>query len=228
MTIKICGITNPEDALAAAAAGATAIGFNFYPRSPRYIAPQRAAEIATPAGVRRVGVFVNEPAARVEEIARIARLDVAQLHGDERPADYPAGLVVWKAVRVTDDFDLSLYAECPAEALLLDGPAAGLYGGAGNPFDWSRLAGESACPPRMDAHRKQGGAGAFACQSGRARFSLPIILAGGLDASNVARAVAIAHPWGVDACSRIEAAPGKKDHKKMTEFLQAAREALRA
>jgi phosphoribosylanthranilate isomerase len=206
MTIKICGITNAEDALAAAAAGATAIGFNFYPRSPRYIAPERAAEIATPAGVRRVGVFVNEPAARVEEIARIARLDVAQLHGDERPVDYPAALAVWKAVRVTEDFDLSLYAECPAEALLLDGPASGLYGGAGKTFDWS---------------------------VGGACFSLPIIpkpiiLAGGLDASNVARAVARAHPWGVDACSRIEKAPGKKDHKKMIEFLQAAREALRA
>jgi phosphoribosylanthranilate isomerase len=201
MTIKICGITNAEDALAAAAAGATAIGFNFYPRSPRYIAPQRAAEIATPAGVRRVGVFVNEPAARVEEIARIARLDVAQLHGDERPADYPAALAIWKAVRVTEDFDLSLYAECGAEALLLDGPASGLYGGAGIAFDWS---------------------------VGGACFSLPIILAGGLDASNVARAVALAHPWGVDACSRIEASPGKKDHKKMTEFLQAAMEALRA
>ena len=201
MTIKICGITNPEDALAAAAAGATALGFNFYPRSPRYIAPERAAAIATPAGVRRVGVFVNEPAARVEEIARIAKLDVAQLSGDERPADYPAALAVWKAVRVAEDFDLSLYAECPAEALLLDGPAAGLYGGAGKTFDWSL---------------------------GGACFGLPIILAGGLDASNVARAVAMAHPWGVDACSRIEAAPGRKDHKKMTEFLQAAREALRA
>ena len=213
MTIKICGITNPEDALAATAAGATALGFNFYPRSPRYIAPEGAAQIATPAGVRRVGVFVNEPAARVEEIARIARLDVAQLHGDEQPADYPDALVVWKAVRVTEDFDLSLYAECPAEALLLDGPASGLYGGAGKAFDWSAI-GKS----------RQ----AKACPTGGACSSLPIILAGGLDASNVARAVAIAHPWGVDACSRIEETPGKKDHQKMIDFLQAAREALRA
>lgn len=203
MTIKICGITNPEDAFAATAAGATAIGFNFYPRSPRYIAPQRAAEIATPAGVRRVGVFVDETAARVEEIARIARLDVAQLHGDERPEDYPAALAIWKAVRVTENFDLARYAEYAAEALLLDGPAPGLHGGGGVAFDWSNCG---------------------ACFS----LPIPIILAGGLDASNVARAVAIAHPWGVDACSRIEAAPGKKDHKKMTEFLQAAREALRA
>jgi phosphoribosylanthranilate isomerase len=201
MTIKICGITNAEDALAAAAAGATAIGFNFYPPSPRYIAPERAAEIATPAGVGRVGVFVNEPAARVEEIARIARLDVAQLHGDEEPADYPSAVAVWKAVRVSGDFDLSRYNGCPAEALLLDGPASELYGGAGRTFDWSLVGGGA---------------------------TKRLILAGGLDASNVARAVALAHPWGVDACSRIESAPGKKDHKKMTEFLQAAREALRA
>jgi len=232
MTIKICGITNPEDALAATAAGATALGFNFYSRSPRYIAPERAAQIATPAGVRRVGVFVNEPAARVEEIARIARLDVAQLHGDEQPADYPDALVVWKAVRVTEDFDLSLYAECPAEALLLDGPASGLYGGAGKAFDWSVLgwlAGESACPTMASKGLPACGAGAFACQPGGASGSpLPIILAGGLDASNVARAVALAHPWGVDACSRIEETPGKKDHQKMIDFLQAAREALRA
>jgi phosphoribosylanthranilate isomerase len=228
MTIKICGITNAEDALAAAAAGATAIGFNFYPRSPRYIAPERAAEIATPAGVRRVGVFVNEPAARVEEIARIARLDVAQLHGDERPADYPAALAVWKAVRVTGNFDLSLYADCPAEALLLDGPASGLYGGAGRTFDWSVVG-------MLETRNRSGQARACPTRGaqdlGGACFSLPMkrfILAGGLDASNVARAVALAHPWGVDACSRIEEAPGKKDLKKMTEFLQAAREALRA
>jgi phosphoribosylanthranilate isomerase len=147
-----------------------------------------------------VGVFVNEERARVEEIARIASLDVAQLHGDEMPADYPAGLAVWKAVRVTKSFDSSRYDDWPAEALLLDGPAADLYGGAGRTFDW-RLAGVS---------------------------SRRIILAGGLDASNVAEAIALVRPWGVDACSRIESAPGKKDHKKMTEFLQAARAADRS
>lgn len=89
MILKICGITNQADATAAIQAGATAVGFNFYPRSPRYIAPEQAAEILSAKGVLRVGVFVNEPRGRVEEIARIARLDVAQLHGDEPPADYP-------------------------------------------------------------------------------------------------------------------------------------------
>ena len=195
MIFKICGITNKEDAAAAIDGGATALGFNFYPGSPRYIAPERAAAIASAAGVRRVGVFVNERRGRVEEIARVARLDVAQLHGDEAAADYPEGMAVWKAVRVEEDFDFSPYADCPAEAVVLDGPAGGVYGGSGKAFDWRRAA---ALPKR-------------------------IILAGGLDASNVAQAIAQAHPWGVDACSRLESTPGKKDHRKMAAFLAAAR-----
>jgi phosphoribosylanthranilate isomerase len=200
MILKICGITNQDDATAATDCGANAIGFNFYPASPRYIAPERAAAIATAEGVRRVGVFVNETRARVEEMARTARLRVVQLHGDETPDDYPAALDVWKALRVGPGFDLSLYDDSPAEALVLDGPAGELYGGAGRSFDWA-LVGVS---------------------------TRRIILAGGLDASNVAQAVALARPWGVDACSRIETSPGKKDHKKMNEFLQAAKAALRS
>ncbi|HEV3332582.1 MAG TPA: phosphoribosylanthranilate isomerase [Bryobacteraceae bacterium] len=197
MILKICGITNPVDAAAAIAGGATAIGFNFWAKSPRYIDPQRAAEIVT-TGVRRVGVFVNESPARVEAIAAIARLDVAQLHGEESAADFPENMAVWKAARVDESFEFSAYANCPVEALLLDGPAGAFYGGSGKTFDWSRAA----------AIRKR------------------IILAGGLDASNVAIAIALAHPWGVDACSRIESAPGKKDLRKMSEFLAAAKAAL--
>ena len=210
MILKICGITNQEDATAAVEGGANAIGFNFYPPSPRYVAPERAAEIGTPAGVRRVGVFVNETRERVEEVARMAALGVAQLHGDETPAEYPAGLAVWKAARVTADFDLSQYDGCPAEALLLDGPAAEMYGGSGKSFDWS-LAGKKKTKKADQEVR-----------------STKIILAGGLDASNVAQAIALARPWGVDACSRIESAPGKKDLKKMRAFLEAARAALGA
>jgi phosphoribosylanthranilate isomerase len=194
MILKICGITNQEDATAAVEGGANAIGFNFYRRSPRYLTPERAAAIQSAPGVRRVGVFVDEVRERVEEIARIAALDVAQLHGGETPADYPASLTVWKAVRVGEVCDLSRFRDCPAEALLLDGPASGMA------FDW-RLAVQA---PK------------------------PVILAGGLDASNVAEAVALAHAWGVDACSRIESAPGKKDHRKMNEFLEAAKAALGA
>ena len=198
MIVKVCGITNAEDAAAAIAGGATAIGFNFYPRSPRYIAPEAAATIGTPIGVRRVGVFVNEPRETVERIVRIAVLDVAQLHGEESPDDYP-NAPVWKAARVNANLDLSAYRNRLVEALLLDGPAGDLYGGAGKSFDWNLAAG----------------------------MTQRIILAGGLDGSNVAAAIAAAHPWGVDACSRIESAPGKKDYKKMTEFLHAAREAMR-
>jgi phosphoribosylanthranilate isomerase len=193
MIVKVCGITNAEDAEAALAAGANAIGFNFYPRSPRYVAPERAAEIATP-GARRIGVFVNETPARVAELAGIAGLDAAQLHGEERARDYSAAGAIWKAVRVTATFDWNAIDCQGAEALLLDGPAGELYGGSGLMFDW-RLARSS---------------------------NLRIVIAGGLDAGNVAQAIAIARPWGVDACSRIESAPGRKDRVKMQAFVQAA------
>ena len=201
MILKICGITNQTDATAAVDGGANAIGFNFYLPSPRYLAPERAAEIETPAGVRRVGVFVNEAVESIERIARLARLDVVQLHGDETAGQARAcPTTAWKAVRVTAGLRLELYEEYGVEALLLDGPAAERYGGAGHVFDWK-----------------------LAAAAGR-----PIVIAGGLDASNVRRAVELARPWGVDACSRIESTPGKKDHTKMSEFLQAAREALGA
>jgi phosphoribosylanthranilate isomerase len=200
MIVKICGITNSQDAAAAIDSGANAIGFNFYGPSPRYIAPERAAAIGTASGVRRVGVFVNEPRGRVEEIARIAGLDVAQLHGEEALDTYPAEVTVWKAARVSAAFNLADFADSPAEALLLDGPAGELYGGAGITFDWK-----------------------MACATAQR-----IVLSGGLDGSNVEEAIAIAHPWGVDACSRIESAPGKKDHKKMLEFIRAARKALQS
>src|SRR5581483_8631674 len=130
MVLKICGITNAEDAAAAVDGGATAIGFNFGPHSPRFIAPEAAASIGNPPGIRRVGVFVNEAPARIEEIGRLVRLDVAQLHGDEAPAAYPAGLVIWKAARVAAGFEFSAYDDSPAEALVLDGPAGELYGGS--------------------------------------------------------------------------------------------------
>lgn len=198
MILKICGITTQEDASNAIDAGATAIGFNFYPRSPRYLTPEAAAEITTARGVRRVGVFVNEKRERVEEIAQVARLDVAQLHGEETAADYPTTVAVWKALRVSDGFDLARYADLNEEALLLDGPAGELYGGAGKSFDWRVVRGTA---------RK-------------------IVLAGGLDASNVAAAIELVRPWGIDACSRIEIGPRKKDRKKMTEFLQAAMAAV--
>lgn len=205
MMLKICGITNQPDCDAAIAGGATAIGFNFYPPSPRCLAPEDAASIGTPPEVLRVGVFVNEERARIDEIARIASLHIAQLHGDEASGDYPVSVPVWKAVRLGNPaefrfeyfrrFDLD-----PAQALMLDGPASGVT------FPW-QLASVSLL--RTFSHRQY-----------------RIIIAGGLDASNVAEAIATINPWGVDACSRLEASPGIKDHKKMTEFLSAAKAAL--
>jgi len=188
MMVKICGITNREDALAAIGGGAAALGFNFYPASPRYIAPEAAADlISSLPAVWKVGVFVDEAPQRVLGIARQAGLDIAQLHGSESRENYPQGIRVWKAIRVrhgqaTEDVD------SPAEAVLVDGP------GSGETFDWRDVP----------------------------RFAGKLILAGGLDAGNVARAIAQANPWGVDACSRLESAPGRKDHSKMAEFLKAA------
>jgi phosphoribosylanthranilate isomerase len=141
-----------------------------------------------------VGVFVNEPAGRIEEIAALAGLDVAQIHGDQPPEDLPRGLRVWKAFRVDPSFSGAVLDPYPVEAFLLDTPSAELFGGTGRTFDWTLATG-----------------------AGRR-----IILAGGLDASNVREAIRTARPWGVDACSRLESAPGRKDHKKMTEFIQAA------
>jgi phosphoribosylanthranilate isomerase len=198
MIVKVCGITNREDAVAAIDGGASALGFNFYSKSPRYIDPNRAAEITAflPARIWKVGVFVNELPQRIAEIASLALLDIAQLHGDETESSYPAGMRIWKAARVDASFRvLDLNANL-AEAILLDAPLEQdfMFGGTGRSFDWTRAAGST----------------------------LRIILAGGLDASNVRRAIAVAKPWGVDVCSRIESQPGRKDHAKMAQFLKEA------
>lgn len=193
--VKVCGITSVSDALAAIEAGAGALGFNFYPKSPRYLTAADAASITdqVPAEILKVGVFVNETPARISAIVREAGLDVAQLHGDEGADGVPAGVRVWKAFRVNDSFGVEQLEQFPAEAFLLDTPTE-MYGGSGHTFDWTRA---------------RGAAG-------------KILLAGGLDESNVRQAIAAAHPWGVDACSRLESAPGKKDHGRMARFIAAA------
>jgi phosphoribosylanthranilate isomerase len=193
MLIKICGITNAADALAAIELGANALGFNFYRPSPRYVDPAVAAAIVRelPANVLKVGVFVNEsPVA----IAREVGLDVAQLHGDESPESLP-DFRLWKALRVTTDWTADRANAFAVEALLLDAPGNGLYGGSGETFDWSLIRG----------------------------VSRPVVLAGGLDGSNVAAAIRAVRPFGVDACSRLESAPGKKDYDRMARFIEAAR-----
>lgn len=193
MMVKICGITDREDALAAVEGGAAALGFNFYPNSPRYLTPERAAEIASglPEDVWKIGVFVNAAPELVLSLAREVPLDVAQLHGD---CANPQGIRIWRALPVDADFRESQLDAWPAEAYLLDTPAGAVWGGTGRSFEWSLVAG---------TRRK-------------------IILAGGLDESNVALAIRAVRPWGVDACSRLESSPGKKDHQKMAAFLKAA------
>lgn len=189
MIVKICGITNHEDAAAALEAGATALGFNFYPPSPRYVSPEQAAELARGVEAIKVGIFVAALPAAVAETMRLVGLDVAQVYGD---LAYH-GLRTWRACRVKSA-DFKLPEDGHAEAFLLDGFSAQAWGGTGVSFPWSIARG------------------------------LPgkIVLAGGLDAGNVRGAIEQARPWGVDACSRIEKSPGRKDHEKMKQFIEAA------
>jgi phosphoribosylanthranilate isomerase len=191
MMVKICGITTREDALAAAEAGASALGFNFYAKSPRYIAPEAAGEIGAllPGNILRVGVFVNESPAFVAAASAAAGLNVVQLHGGAG-----GGIRVWRACRVDEAFGADSLDDPSAEAFLLDTPSANLHGGTGRTFDWNIARG-----------------------TGKR-----IILAGGLDASNVRLAIETAKPWGVDACSRLESSPGRKDARKVREFVKAA------
>lgn len=171
--------------MAAVAAGASALGFIFYPKSPRYVTPSEAAVLGEGLGAWKVGVFVDESPAAIEAVVRAARLDVAQVYGGAGPASAR----IWRAFRPTQ----SICVE-GAEAILLDGPATGIS------FDWEVA--------RDPTHK--------------------VIVAGGLDASNVADAIRIANPWGVDASSKLETAPGIKDHEKVRAFVRAARaESLR-
>jgi phosphoribosylanthranilate isomerase len=190
MMVKICGITNREDALAAVEAGASAIGFNFYRESPRYISHTGAAMIGEkiPANVWKVGVFVNESPETIAKTVIEAGLDVAQLHGSSDAR----GVRVWRAMSPMDVVALALFGN--VEAVLLDTTSDGLFGGTGETWNWTKT-------PAVKTK---------------------IIIAGGLDADNVRSAIEQAHPWGVDACSRIEKAPGLKDHEKMRKFIHAA------
>ena len=192
MMVKICGITNREDALAAVDAGASAIGFNFYRESPRYISHTGAAMIGEkiPADVWKVGVFVNETPETIAKIVLDAGLDVAQLHGSSDAL----GVRIWRAMSPVDEVALALFGD--VEAVLIDSPIGGVFGGSGKTWDWTHA-------PHLEQK---------------------IIIAGGLDGDNVQLAIEQARPWGVDACSRIEKSPGLKDHYKMRKFILAALE----
>ena len=207
--IKICGVTNLDDAQRAADLGAWAIGLIFHKPSPRRCGHDEAAAIA--AALRRtvevVGVFVNRPLDDVARKADLVGLTMLQLHGDEGPA-YCAevarrtGCKVIKAVQLRGRGDLQALEAFHTDFHLLDGHGRGLRGGTGERFDWSLL--------------------------GARRRSLPLIVSGGLSPDNVASAIARMQPWAVDVASGVEAQPGRKDPAKLEAFFAAAREAAAA
>lgn len=214
--VKICGITNLDDALAAAGAGADLLGLNFYPGSPRYVEPKTCRQITAilhrefPSLIL-IGVFVNSPEAAVREILDACALDLAQLHGDESP-ELVAGFDgrAFKAVRVAGNGMSKQPLMVPEEfaplvqsrhgtapALLVDASVRGVYGGSGQLTNWSAAA---ALAPLF-----------------------PVLLAGGLTPANVGLALRQVHPWGVDTASGVEIAPGRKDPAKMQAFVDEVR-----
>ncbi len=205
--VKICGITNWADARGAVEAGADALGFNFYPASPRYLTPAAARKITDrlPERVLAVGVFVNEPPARVHAMARDAGLDWVQLHGEEKPRaveELARSFGVIKAFRVRAGFrPARLGRYRGAAAFLLDGFRAGQHGGTGRRFDW-RLA-------------------------RRAKRYGRIVLAGGLNPENVAEAIARVRPFAIDVSSGVEARPGKKDPARLRQLMREVKKARR-
>ncbi|MHB9097440.1 MAG: phosphoribosylanthranilate isomerase [Syntrophales bacterium] len=204
--IKICGITRLEDALCAFDSGADAVGFIFHPSSPRYIAPKRAREIIEqlPGEIAKVGVFVNREAEEVQRTVEECGLDLIQLHGDESPAycrRFPPGRVI-KAVFLRTPEELRKLADYETRAFLVDARDAGRYGGTGKRADWELAA--------------------------RLGESHPLILAGGLDADNIAEALAAVAPRAVDINSGCELTPGIKDHNRLRRIIGMIRGIIHA
>lgn len=200
---KICGITRIEDALAAAEAGADAIGFVFYAKSPRAVDVRQARAIIAelPPFVTTVGLFVNASRCELNEILEVVPLDLLQFHGDETPQDCEGYHRPWiKALRVRpgDDLEAACKLYAGARGILLDTYVAGVPGGTGEAFDWSLV------PERL---------------------SKPIILAGGLSADNVGQAIAQVRPYAVDVSGGVEQAKGIKDAAKIEAFLRAVKQA---
>lgn len=206
--VKICGVTTPADARHAADRGADAVGLNFYPQSPRYLDPQRAAAIVRelPAFTAPVGVFVGRPLRQVCAVAYQLGLRGVQTYDDAPPAEDPFPFAHLPAFRVKDAAGLdhikrfvetAAAAGRPPAAVLIDSFVPGEMGGTGHRAPWHLLAG-------FDP-------------------GVPLVLAGGLTPENVAEAVAVVRPWGVDVASGVEFAPGRKDPDKVTQFIRAAR-----
>jgi phosphoribosylanthranilate isomerase len=190
--VKICGLTNYEDAFAAMEMGADILGFNFYPESPRYIAAEKAAEIIDklPAFIDIAGVFVDATLEQIHKTISACRLNWVQLHGNESPQFcnllLSLDVKTMKAIRVKDNSDIKRAEEYFTDAILLDAYDPLKYGGTGLTFDWNVIG----------------------------HIGKRIFLAGGINPGNVVAAVELG-VYGIDVCSGIEASPGKKDHKKM-------------
>jgi phosphoribosylanthranilate isomerase len=201
--VKICGITNEEDALCAAGCGTDALGFIFYPPSARYIAPADALRIIKqlPTHIARVGVFVNEDAENVKRTAELCGLDFIQLHGDES-IEYCLGFVpemIIKAVELRDENDLRNAVRYNAAAILVDSRAPGLYGGTGKKSNWELAV--------------------------QLRTEKPLILSGGLNENNVGEALEKVAPLVLDISSGVEIRPGKKDHQKLVRIFDVIQHA---
>lgn len=201
--VKVCGITNLEDALAALAAGADMLGFNFYERSPRYVETAVAWRVIEhlPEGVECVGVFVNESSPDdVLEIARESGVSAVQLHGDETPEFCRAleGFKTIKALRVGKEYRIETAAAFSTDAILLDAYAPDAFGGTGHTFDWALARATREAVPRL-------------------------FLAGGLKPSNVAAAIDAVGPHAVDVCSGVETSPGRKSFQLMRDFIAAVK-----
>lgn len=198
--VKICGLTSPEQALSCAELGAGWIGLNCWPGSSRYIYPEEVRKIVSvlPESVTTVGIFVNESPESLEKIMIETHLDLAQLHGDETvELTAKLGVPFYKAFRVSAEFKLEQIQEFGREYFLLDAFSKNHYGGSGQKIDW-------------DLASTASGLG-------------KLILAGGLTPENVAEAVKIVQPWGVDVCSGVESEPGIKDLWRVEKFIRNLR-----
>lgn len=201
MKVKICGITKLEDALAAAEFGADALGFVFFEKSPRYINPEKAAEIIRelPPFITPVALFVNEEKEKILDILATTGINVLQLHGEETP-EYANSfqMRVLKAIRVRNEESLSATSDYSSSSILLDAWSPEAYGGTGKKFDWDILR-------RIGVEKR-------------------VVLAGGLNADNVSYAINLVKPYGVDVSSGVEICAGEKDHKKIEQFIKAAKQ----
>lgn len=197
---KICGITNLEDALLSYFAGARALGFVFYKKSPRYIRPEKARNIARilPKKIKLVGVFVDEKPAAVKKAAKLIGLDMLQFHGQETPEYCKKfkGYKVIKAFRISKPEDLDCVVKYKTFAYLFDSFSKAAPGGTGNKFNWKILAQAAKMKP-------------------------VVFVSGGLTSANVKQAIKLLKPDWVDASSSLESKPGKKDNKKIENFIRA-------